>query len=147
LVREFRPDLIILQHGVDAHTGDRLAALQYTRASYSFAVRTLVRLATEVCGGRIVVTGGGGYSPEHVALRLAEAALVLSDPEQTDESDRDLPDSWRNEFRVAFRTEAPMSLREPSRRAPSPWRAAHHQELIAQLSRNLGVRFPRLEQT
>ena len=34
LVRSFRPDLIVVQHGADGHVGDPLTALQYTSRVY-----------------------------------------------------------------------------------------------------------------
>jgi len=62
VVRQFRPQFLFSQCGADAHRLDPLADLRLTvdgqRASY-LAMRDL---ADELCEGRWVVTGGGGYA-------------------------------------------------------------------------------------
>jgi acetoin utilization protein AcuC len=61
LVRRFRPDVIVSQHGCDGHRLDPLAHLALTTESYELAARTLHALAHELCGGRWLALGGGGY--------------------------------------------------------------------------------------
>lgn len=61
LVRRFRPDIIVSQHGCDGHRLDPLAHLALSTESYELAARTLHALAHEVCGGRWLALGGGGY--------------------------------------------------------------------------------------
>ncbi|HEV2428759.1 MAG TPA: acetoin utilization protein AcuC, partial [Thermoplasmata archaeon] len=97
--REYRPELIVLQHGVDGHLGDPLASLSYGPSCYDLAVRCVRDLADELCGGRLVVTGGGGYRPEHVARVLARAGRQLSGLPLPDGP---LPPAWRGEFSAAF---------------------------------------------
>ena len=60
-VRRFRPDLILVSAGFDAHFADQLAQeLVSTRAYYEIA-SGLKQLADELCGGRIVYALEGGY--------------------------------------------------------------------------------------
>jgi acetoin utilization protein AcuC len=141
MLTEFAPDVIVLQHGLDGHVGDPLARLQYSPAAYAEIARTVRALAEERCGGRLLVTGGGGYRPSSVTRGLATAgaiALGAPVPEATDE----LPDAWRHRFRAMFDTPAPRHWRDPETFAPSPWRPDDAEHLVELLERALGRRFP-----
>lgn len=61
-VRDFGPQILVTQLGADTHATDPLATLQLTTRAYREAARELHELAHEVCGGRWLATGGGGYS-------------------------------------------------------------------------------------
>jgi acetoin utilization deacetylase AcuC-like enzyme len=61
VARRFAPDLILVSAGFDAHWDDPLAGLGLSLAGYAWITRTLVSLAEELCGGRIVFTLEGGY--------------------------------------------------------------------------------------
>lgn len=67
VVRAYRPDFIIVQLGVDAHFADRLVSLRLSTQSYAAIAERLLSLAAEFTGGRLLVLGGGGYTPEAVA--------------------------------------------------------------------------------
>lgn len=66
LVRH-RPEIILFQCGADGLAGDPLAHLQYTPAVHAHAARRLRRLADEMCQGRLLAFGGGGYDLENLA--------------------------------------------------------------------------------
>lgn len=74
LARHFRPQVIVTQNGCDPHILDPLTHLQVTLRGYAEAVRRLHRLAHELCDGRLVALGGGGYAVERV-VPLAWSAL------------------------------------------------------------------------
>jgi len=57
----FRPDLLLISAGFDAHWRDPLANLNLTERDFGWATRRLVEVATRVCGGRIVSVLEGGY--------------------------------------------------------------------------------------
>lgn len=61
LARAFRPDVIVSQLGADAHYLDPLTHLMLTSETYEAVGRILDELSKELCGGRWVATGGGGY--------------------------------------------------------------------------------------
>ena len=61
-VRDFAPQILVTQLGADTHATDPLATLQLTTRAYREAARDLHDLAHDVCGGRWLATGGGGYS-------------------------------------------------------------------------------------
>jgi len=74
VVRAFRPELILVSAGFDAHRDDPLAAMQVSQAGYA-AMATLVRaLADDVCGGRVAYVLEGGYAPS--GLREGVAAVL-----------------------------------------------------------------------
>jgi acetoin utilization protein AcuC len=61
------PDFIIFQCGADSLAGDPLTHLRYSEEAHAAAARSLCELADRHCNGRIVGTGGGGYSRRNLA--------------------------------------------------------------------------------
>lgn len=143
LLREFRPDLIVLQHGMDGHAGDRLAGLQYTPEGYAAVLEELIDLARELCRSRLVVTGGGGYTPENVARGLARAGHHLAGSTAGPGRDEPMPPAWRAEFERETGEVAPIDWSIPTERLPSPWSLAAEEQLVGDLESALGRRFPR----
>jgi acetoin utilization protein AcuC len=87
LLREFRPELLILQHGVDGHADDGLAALEYSDDGYAAVLEELIEVSDGVGARGLLVTGGGGYHRSNVT-RVLEAAgrrLVGGTPVRVDE--------------------------------------------------------------
>lgn len=60
-LREFDPDLILISAGFDAHARDPLANLLWEDGDFAWVTRELVKVAEEVCAGRVVSTLEGGY--------------------------------------------------------------------------------------
>ena len=58
----FKPDVLVLQAGADAHQFDPLADLSLTVQGFQALFDLIVQLAEAHAGGRIVATGGGGYA-------------------------------------------------------------------------------------
>jgi acetoin utilization deacetylase AcuC-like enzyme len=69
-LRGFKPELIIISAGFDAHQDDPLAELQWSTEDFRWLTRQLCALAAELCEGRIVSTLEGGYD----LSALAESA-------------------------------------------------------------------------
>jgi acetoin utilization protein AcuC len=65
--RKANPEFIIFQCGADGLRGDPIAGLNYTPAVHSEFARLLHRLSHELCRGKIVALGGGGYDPANCA--------------------------------------------------------------------------------
>jgi acetoin utilization protein AcuC len=78
LLRAYRPELIIVQYGVDGHYRDPLVRLALTTAAYAEIARLLHALAHELCAGRLLVVGGGGYNPEATARCWAILVATLT---------------------------------------------------------------------
>jgi acetoin utilization protein AcuC len=135
LLREFEPDVLVTQHGCDSHIEDPLAHLMLTVDGQRAAYLALHDLAHEVCEGRWVVTGGGGYAVVDVVPRawshlLAVVAGMPLDPRTP------TPEGWRDHVRTLLGRVAPFRMtdgRDPAYRDwsggydPSVWldRAIH----------------------
>jgi len=61
VVRAFRPDLILVSAGFDAHEHDPLGGMRVTTAAFGAMTMALRQLADECCQGRIVLVTEGGY--------------------------------------------------------------------------------------
>lgn len=66
-LRAHKPEFIVFQGGADSVAGDPLAHLQYTPKAHAHAARRLCALANELCEGRIMGFGGGGYNRGNLA--------------------------------------------------------------------------------
>ena len=66
-VRAGRPEFVILQAGADSIAGDPITHMQFTPRAHTYAARRLRKLASELCSGRFIATGGGGYNRESLA--------------------------------------------------------------------------------
>ena len=60
-VAAFRPDLVLVSAGFDAHRRDPLANLDLAAADFAWITRELAALATQHAGGRLVSLLEGGY--------------------------------------------------------------------------------------
>jgi acetoin utilization protein AcuC len=121
LVRAFRPQVLVTQHGCDTHALDPLAHLMMSVDGQRVAYRALHELAHELCAGRWVALGGGGYEPVQVVPRawthlLAEAAGTSVEGAT--------PEDWRNEAQERGREVAPTRLTDGVEVRWTPWEPA-----------------------
>ncbi len=75
--RRFQPELIIVSAGFDAHWRDPLGGLTLTNTGYAHLTRELIRMAEELCGGKIVFAMEGGYDQEALAAGWRNIAHAL----------------------------------------------------------------------
>jgi acetoin utilization protein AcuC len=94
VVRAFAPELLFTQCGADAHRADPLADLRLTVDGQRAAYLALRDLAEEVCGGRWVATGGGGYALVEVVPRAWTHLLAVVTGEALDPA-TPTPPEWR----------------------------------------------------
>ena len=66
-LRAFKPELIIISAGFDAHMDDPLAELNWETDDFAWVTAQLCAVAAEVCGGRVVSTLEGGYDLKALA--------------------------------------------------------------------------------
>ena len=64
IASKFRPDLVIISAGFDAHRGDPLGQLLLTDDDFVQMTRVVKEWATETCGGRVISCMEGGYNLE-----------------------------------------------------------------------------------
>ena len=117
LARAFRPDIIVAQLGVDAQHLDPQTDLGLTLPGYRSLVTSIVRLADEVCDGRLAALGGGGYHIVEVVPPAWTWVLAELRGEQLSE---ELPEAWREHVRLRLECEAPSSLGADDRFDVSP---------------------------
>jgi len=70
----FKPNLVLVSAGFDAHWLDPLAGLQLTLNGYARLTRSLVQIAQQACGGRLALTLEGGY---HLTALTGGVVTVL----------------------------------------------------------------------
>jgi len=98
VVRAFAPQVLVTQCGCDAHHEDPLADLALTVDGQRASYRAVHELAHEVCDGRWVALGGGGYGlvrcvPRAWTHLIAEAS---GDPLAPG---TEIPQSWQDDVR------------------------------------------------
>jgi len=76
-LRAFKPELILISAGFDAHIDDPLANLNWTEEDFVWVTRALCMVANEVCAGRVVSTLEGGYDLDALAASVAAHVTVL----------------------------------------------------------------------
>jgi len=76
-VRQGKPEIILFQAGADSIAGDPITHMQYTLKAHGHATRRLCALADELCRGRIIAMGGGGYNRRNLALAWCEVVKAM----------------------------------------------------------------------
>lgn len=76
-VRQFRPELVLVSAGFDAHRADPLADLMFETADFEWITSRLCDLADELCEGRLVSSLEGGYDLDALADSTAAHVDVL----------------------------------------------------------------------
>lgn len=70
-VTAFKPELLIISAGFDAHRDDPLASLMFETEDFVWATAELMRVADQVCGGKVVSCLEGGYDLQALAVSTA----------------------------------------------------------------------------
>lgn len=78
LLRRFRPDLVLVSAGFDAHGRDPLGGMRVTPEGFARMTRALVEAAEAFAGGRLVSVLEGGYDPAGTAEGAAAHARGLA---------------------------------------------------------------------
>ena len=76
-VESFKPQLIFISVGFDAHWNDPITSLGLSTQGYLMLAKKVVALAEETCNGKIVFVLEGGYDPVNVAYG-AETVFVAA---------------------------------------------------------------------
>jgi acetoin utilization protein AcuC len=112
VLKAFAPQILVTQCGCDAHHEDPLADLSLTVDGQRASYRLLHDLAHQLCDGRWVALGGGGYGlvrcvPRAWTHLLAVAGGVPLDPAT------EIPESWREDVvRRGLRARPPTHMTE-----------------------------------
>ncbi len=76
-VKSFKPQMIFISVGFDAHWSDPITMLGLSTKGYFMLAQKVIALAEEYCDGKIVFVLEGGYDPVNVA-NGAEAVFVAT---------------------------------------------------------------------
>ncbi len=96
VLQAHQPQVLITQHGCDSHRHDPLADLDLSLDGQRASYLALADLADELCEGRWVATGGGGYAVAHVVPRAWTHLLAIVGGEPLD-PETVVPQAWRDE--------------------------------------------------
>lgn len=66
-VRTFNPEIILLQCGADSIANDPITHMRFSPAVHGHAAASLCNIADELCEGRFIALGGGGYNRANLA--------------------------------------------------------------------------------
>ena len=76
-LQEFKPELILVSAGFDAHEADPLAELNWSTEDFSWLTERICKIASDCCGGRLVSTVEGGYDLEALAESVKAHVIKL----------------------------------------------------------------------
>ena len=91
VTRQFKPDVILYQSGVDSHHADPLADLNLTYQTYYHLARQVAELSKETCEKLLVLLGGGYNSVACIKSYYNVFCGLLGKTEYLEEDD--IPDS------------------------------------------------------
>ena len=74
---DFRPDLLVISAGFDAHRRDPLGGMNLVEADYAWITAKLMDIADGCAGGRVVSLLEGGYDLEGLARSVASHVAAL----------------------------------------------------------------------
>ena len=77
-VRQFKPDLLMVSAGFDAHEMDPLGQLRMTTGGFGRLTKILLGVADDLCEGRLVLVTEGGYDVAALKDCLDEVIRVSS---------------------------------------------------------------------
>jgi acetoin utilization deacetylase AcuC-like enzyme len=114
ILRQFKPDLVLVSAGFDAHERDPLAGMRLTTGAFAAMTQELRNVAEECCGGRIAVVTEGGYDLAALADSLRAVIEVLG-------SRRDEAAAWPSATREISPSRGRAAAREVQRALSQFW--------------------------
>ena len=112
----FRPDVIVLQNGCDAHLLDPLTHLRCTTRMFEETLRVTREVAETYCQGRIIATGGGGYAIWQVVPRAWTLVWAALSGQRVENA---LPREWIERWQGLAPEMLPDRLRDAAEAHPA----------------------------
>jgi acetoin utilization deacetylase AcuC-like enzyme len=78
VTEQFRPQLVLISIGFDAHHSDFISSMSVTAKGYGEMVRSAIQLAERYGGGKVMACLEGGYSDTCLSTALPEATAALA---------------------------------------------------------------------
>ncbi len=120
VVRAFAPQVLVTQHGCDTHAQDPLAHLALTVDAQRAAAQALHQLSHELCDGRWVALGGGGYEIVDVVPRTWTHLTAIAAHHPIDVT-AEVPQGWREYVQTLTGRPAPRRMGDRSADAGPLW--------------------------
>jgi acetoin utilization protein AcuC len=120
VVREFAPDILVTQQGCDSHMDDPLTNLMLSVDGQRASYLALRELAEEVCDGKWVATGGGGYAVIDVVPRAWTHLLAIVSGAPLDPSTM-TPEKWQAHVAELRGAPGPMRMTDGRSVAYRAW--------------------------
>ncbi|MEU6525027.1 acetoin utilization protein AcuC [Streptomyces sp. NPDC046924] len=118
LLEDFRPQVLVTQHGADTHFEDPLAHLAVSLDAQRAVQAACHELAHEHSDGRWVALGGGGYAVVEVVPRSWTHLVAIAAERPVDPATV-IPESWRQEVYARTRQLGPVRMTDG--RWPVSW--------------------------
>jgi acetoin utilization deacetylase AcuC-like enzyme len=77
-IHDFKPDMILISAGFDAHRADPLGAINLSTEQYGWMTARLMECADQYCHGRLLSALEGGYDLDALAQSVATHLAVMS---------------------------------------------------------------------
>ena len=122
LLRSFRPQFLVTQHGCDSHALDPLAHMALSLDCQRVSYEALHDLAHEVTDGRWLAVGGGGYAVVDVVPR-AWTHLVAIAAHRPIPPTAEVPQTWREYVLARYGRQAPQRMTDGRHGDYAPWSA------------------------
>jgi acetoin utilization deacetylase AcuC-like enzyme len=105
VLMQYKPDLLLVSAGFDAHERDPLAGMRLTTGAFGAMTSDLAKVAQDCCEGRIVLMTEGGYDLTALAQSLESAIGALSPASS--------PVSWPTDSLPSTRGRTTVNLVKP----------------------------------
>ncbi len=79
VAEEFKPDLVLLSAGFDAHHSDMISSINISAECYRKMTEAMVKLSKKHCNGRLIGFLEGGYSPETLSKSFPTTIAALTE--------------------------------------------------------------------
>ena len=80
VLRQFKPDVLLVSAGFDAHERDPLATMRATAEGFGAMTAALRAVAEETCRGRMALVTEGGYDLQALAASIDQTVAALAAP-------------------------------------------------------------------
>ena len=101
VIDQFRPELVMISAGYDAHERDPLARMRVTTAGYTALTKSLCDAADRHCHGRVVAVTEGGYDLAALKACLESTLSVLDGAPIPTPSETPRPATQRSRMAIA----------------------------------------------
>jgi acetoin utilization protein AcuC len=135
----FKPDVIVSQHGCDAHAYDPLSHIHCSMSIYAEMPAVIHELAHQYADGRWIAVGGGGYDIWRVVPRAWSLVWLEMTDHPAAAAAREggdggrLPEDWIR----AWQAESPVTLPETWLDHAESWTPIPRRSAIAEANRRM----------